>query len=192
MLKFAITIKGTMPMLMHSSRLADPLDPATIELKKASSKRTKTGDDYEAVARAEFLGSLYIDGDIGPYIPGENVAASLLEGAKLNKLGVKVKRGLLVTTDVNPLSYKGPRDAAGLWEDKNFVHRASVKVSTSRVVRTRPIFRDWSTEVEGLLDESQLELRDLEQIAANAGDFIGLGDWRPRFGRFEATVRAIK
>lgn len=190
MQKFTLTLTGTTPLLVHNSRLADPLDPAAKALKKISSKRNKTDDDHEALGEAEFMGGLYLDPDVGPYIPGLNIAATLLEGAKLNKLGMRVKRGLLVTTDVNPIAYDGPRDPAQLWRDGGFTHRASVGVGTSRVMRTRPIFRDWAVQADGLLDESQLDLDLLAQIAQNAGDFIGLGDWRPRFGRFVAKVEA--
>lgn len=188
MIGFTLNITGTAPLLMHNARLADSLDPATKALKRVSSKRTKTDDDHALVAEAEFRGGLYIDPDIGPYLPGENIAAALVEGAKLNKLGVKVKRGVLITTDVNPLGYTGPRTADELWADEKFRHRASVKVGTSRVVRTRPVFTGWAVSVDGMLDESQLDLTELQQIAENAGSFIGLGDWRPRFGRFIAKV----
>lgn len=188
MIGFTITIEGTAPLLMHNARLSDPLDPATKALKRVSSKRTKTDDDHVAVAEAEYIGGLYCDPDVGPYLPGENIAACLVEGAKLNKLGVKVKRGLLIETDTNPLAYTGPRTPTELWEDENFRHRASVKVGTSRVIRTRPKFGNWRVQAEGMLDESQLDIDLLGQIAENAGQFIGLGDWRPRFGRFIAKV----
>lgn len=188
MIRFTLTIEGTAPLLVHNSRLSDPLDPATKALKKVSSKRTKTDEDHAEVSHTEFLGGLYLDPDVGPYLPGENIAATLFEGAKLNKLGVKVKRGVLIETDVNPIAYTGPRDAESLWTNGAFVHRASVKVGTSRVIRTRPIFRDWRVQADGVLDDTQLDLDQLAQIADNAGAFIGLGDWRPRFGRFVAKV----
>lgn len=189
MLELSLKITGDAPLLMHSSRLSDPLDPATKALKVASGKRSKTDDDHAAVAEAEFLGSLYCDPDIGPYLPGENIHASLVGGAKLDKLGQKVTRGLLVKTDVNPIIYDGPRDPIGLWKDGRFTHRASVKVMAARVIRTRPVFLTWVTEASLLVDESQLDLEQVRHIATSAGAFIGLGDWRPRFGRYTAEIR---
>lgn len=188
MIEFRITLTGSAPLLMHSSRLADPLNPATKALKKVTSKRTKTDDDHEEIARLEHMGSLYMDPDVGPFIPGENIARALVDGARISKQGVKVQRGVFINTDVNPLSYRGPRDAAGLWADENFRHIASVKVGQSRTQRCRPQFREWKVEAEGLLDPTVLDLTDLEAIAVTAGQMIGLGDWRPRFGRFDATV----
>lgn len=188
MLELTIHIQGQAPLLMHSARLSDPLDPATKALKVASTKRSKTDDDIRAVAEAEFMGSLYCDPDIGPYLPGENIMATLVGGAKLARLGTKVTRGLLVKTDINPLAYDGPRDPVAMWKDGRFTHRASAKVQTARVIRTRPVFLNWSTQADLLVDESQLDAAQVSQIANDAGAFVGVGDWRPRFGRFTATV----
>lgn len=192
MIDFTITLTGTAPLLMHNSRLSNPLDPATKALKKVTGKRNKTDDDHEQIARLEFAGGLYLDPDVGPYIPGENIARALVDGAKLTKMGVKVTRGVFISTDVNPLAYDGPRDEQKLW-DAGWRHMASVKVGTNRTMRCRPWFPKWKVQADGVLDPSVLELDDLAAIADNAGSLIGLGDWRPRFGRFTATVeRATK
>jgi hypothetical protein len=188
MINFTITLTGTSPLLMHNSRLSNPLDPATKALKKVTGKRNKTDDDHEQIARLEFAGSLYLDPDIGPYIPGENISRCLVDGAKLTKMGVKVTRGVFISTDVNPLSYDGPRSDEGLWQ-AGYRHMASVKIGTSRTMRCRPWFPEWCVQADGVLDPSVLELDDIASIADNAGSLIGLGDWRPRFGRFAAVVQ---
>lgn len=187
MIDFTITFTGTAPLLMHNSRLANPLDPATKAVKKYTSKRNKTDEDYEHLARLEFTGGLYLDSDAGPYIPGENIMRCLVDGAKLTKHGVKVTRGVFIKTDVNPLAFDGPRTDDGLWA-AGYRHMASVKVGTQRVMRCRPWFPDWKVQADGVLDPAVLELEDLTTISGNAGSLIGLGDWRPRFGRFTATV----
>lgn len=187
MIDFSITLTGTAPLLMHNSRLANPLDPATKALKRYTAKRNKTDEDHETIARLEHAGGLYLDPDVGPFIPGENISRCLVDGAKLTKQGVKVTRGVFIKTDVNPLSYDGPRTADGLWE-AGYKHMASAKVGMQRIMRCRPVFYDWIVEADGFLDASVLELSDIASIAVNAGQMIGLGDWRPRFGRFTATV----
>lgn len=191
MRKFEIEIVGANTLLMHNGRLSNPLDPAAKLLKTATSKTKKTDDDHETTARVEFLGSLYIADKIGPYLPGDNVWRSLFDAAKKTKRGVRVKEGLLITTDFNPLAYTGPRVAEDLWADENFRNLASVKVGMSRVMRCRPQFREWSCVAEGAYDENVIDLSEIEEIAATAGTLIGLGDWRPRFGRYRPTVKEI-
>lgn len=185
-----ITVTGVGPLLMHNGRLADPLDSASKALRSVTGKRTKTDEDHEEMGRIEHLGSLYIDPDVGPYLPGDNIWKSLYEAAKKTKQGPLVKEGVLITTSINPLAYAGPRDSNGLWQDKNFVFRCTVRNQTNRVVRTRPIFQQWRTQAEGILDEASLNLADLRAIAARAGSLVGMGDWRPKFGRYQATVDA--
>lgn len=188
---FRITIEGTAPLLMHNSRLANPLDPAAKELKRVTGKRKKTDDDYAEAARLEHLGGLYLDPDVGPYIPGDNIWRSLLDAARKHRMGPKIEGGVLVTTDVNPLAYPGPRTAEALWGDENFRHMASVKVQKARLMRCRPIFRQWRTEATGVIDPSVIDLAELAQVAETAGTLIGLGDWRPRYGRYAAQVEKI-
>jgi hypothetical protein len=192
MINFRITITGTADLLMHNSRLANPLDPTSKAIKRISGKRNKTDDDYEEMARLEHAGALYIDADTGPYIPGDNIWRCLHIGATKNNLGEKVKPGVFISTDINPVAYTGPRDVAGLWKDENFRLWASVKIGTKRIMRCRPVFRQWRTQADGILDPTQLDFVQLEQIADTAGSIVGLGDWRPRYGRFTATVEQIR
>lgn len=189
MAEFTLSISSESAMLMHSARLADPLDPATKALAKVTGKRTKTEDDHHEAARLEHLGSLYFDDTFGPYIPGANMEACLFRGASRFKLMSALKTALLIPEEVNPVEYRGPRDTAGLWADKTFVHRASVKVGQSRVIRTRPVFPVWSAEFTGTLDTEVIDPDQFEQIVSAAGSLVGLGDWRPRFGRFAGEVK---
>lgn len=188
---FRITLTGTEGLLMHSARLSNPLDPAARELKRLTGKRAKTLEDYAAVARAEFIGGLYLDDVVGPYVPADNIWRCLQDAAKKTKRGVKIKEGLFIKTLVNPLAYAGPRDAESLWEDENFRHIASVKVGMQRVMRCRPFFQSWKTEAEGHVDPAILELDELREIAETAGLIIGLGDWRPKYGRFSVHVEEL-
>lgn len=186
---FTIDIVGQAPLLMHSARLSDPLDDASKALSKVTSKRSKTDDDHAEVSRLEHAGGLYIDNQLGPYVPGANIERCLFDAATKFKLGKALRSALLIPEEVNPLAYDGPRTVAGLWEDKQFVHRASVKVGMSRVVRTRPVFPRWTLSVSGELDTDVVDRDEFEQIAEIAGRLIGLGDWRPRFGRFDGKVQ---
>lgn len=191
-MEFRITLTGTSNLLMHNARLSNPLDPATKALKKITSKKSKTDDDHLEVARLEHGGSLYLDSEFGPYIPGENLQRCLTDAAKVTRSGVKVTRGVFISSDVNPLVYRGPREVDALWADENFRLMASVKVGTARVMRCRPMFpAGWMFSAEGILDPEVLSFEDLSDIANTAGRLIGMGDWRPRYGRFTATVEKI-
>ena len=183
--QLAIRLTSTRPMLMHNGQLADPLNRYTKMLKSVTSKRGKTDEDHELVAQYEFQGSLYFnDADGWPYVPGENLFRSLVDAAKMNKLGTRVTQGLQVLTETAELAYSGPRTREGLWADANFRHMAGVKVGTQRVMRCRPVFRSWAAEFLLLVDTELLDTPQVMKIAEQAGQYKGLGDWRPRFGTF--------
>lgn len=186
-----LTLTGVSALLTHNARLSDPLDPVTKQLKLVSSKRTKTEDDHEEMARIEFIGGLYFDEEVGPYVPGVNLHRCLVEAAKLTKRGRHVERGVVVTDEMLVLGYSGPRDIDGLWADKNHVSRLSVGVTTSRVMRTRPKFAQWALEADLIVDTGQLDFADIEDISETAGLMIGLGDYRPRYGRFDVVAHQL-
>lgn len=178
------TITGLTPLLMHSGRLADPLDPATQALAKLTSKRNKTEADHKALSECEWYGSLYVDESGAPCLPGEVIEAALVEGAKRYKLG-KVAKGGLVVEGNFALKYDGPKTTAKLWAHGGFTKRAAVKVGQARVIRTRPIFPKWSCTFDVLWDPLLVKDEDqLGEIVTSAG-LTGIGDWRPKFGRFE-------
>jgi hypothetical protein len=187
-MKVRLTITGVEPLLMHSDRLSDPLDPWAMKLHEVSSKRKKTDDDHREMARLEWRGSLYWSERSGPYIPGRNIEKCLVEGARISRAGRQVERGLFVLTNEASLRYDGPTDPEELWKDERFRDRRSVGVAQRRVMRTRPVFPEWSMAVEAELDTSVLGLDELGRIAQEAGRQVGLGDFRPRYGRFTATV----
>jgi len=181
---------GTAPLLMHSARTVNPFDPITRRMREITSKRVKTDEDKELLARLEWEAGLYHDADVGPYIPALMIEATLRNAAKLSRNGRNVQRGLLVTDDVVPLEYDGPRDIAGLFADEHgrYISMMPVRVGMARVMRCRPIFRDWAIQFTAILDESILGFDDFVRIAEQAGSQIGFGDNRPRFGRFSIEI----
>lgn len=186
-MNFVIHLTGSRPLLMHNARLSNPIDPYAQAMKKVHSKRKKTDDDFRELAYREWLGSVYFNED-GPYIPGENIESMLLDSAKLTRNGQDIKRGVMVQTDYCSLEYSGSRDLEALSHDENFRKVASVKVGVNRVMRCRPMFREWTVSASGFMDQNILNPEEFRAIVERAGRLVGLGDWRPRYGRFDAEV----
>lgn len=192
-MKYLIEITGTQPLLMHADTLADPLDPLTKQFKKISGKRSKTDEDHEAMAEAEFLASLYLDDNGAVCIPAANIKKCLIEGARVTKSGPKIERGLTLLGIDFVLDHNGGAKPGDLYQDPKFVDRRSVKVGTARTMRVRPRFNEWSMDVECDIDPAVCSEDDLKDIAANAGALVGLGDHRKigGYGRFIAKVSKI-
>jgi hypothetical protein len=58
-------------------------------------------------------------------------------------------------------------------------------------MRTRPMFRDWSVEVDCEVDGGLLNVETLQSIATDAGNMVGIGDHRPRYGRFQCAIQKL-
>lgn len=173
------------PMLVHNGQTADPLNKFAKAMKQISGKRKKTDADYEELARLEFLAGLYMGPD-GPVIPAPNVDSMLVAAAKKNREGQLAKSGVFCLGDT-PLAYDGPRTTEALWQDERFRHVAIVRVQSARIARTRPVFNEWAATVAVQMEETVINLSQLDDWFRIAGTQIGLGDWRPQHGRFSAT-----
>lgn len=171
---------------MHNGQLADPLNPIAREMKRVSGKRAKTEADYEQLAKLEFIGGLYLSNGV-PCIPGEVLEAGFVQAAKKSRRGQQAKAGVISDGFWN-LEYDGPRDIEGLWKDERFRLSVGVRVQQNRVIRTRPIFREWSADVSIDFLPDQLSRQEVVETARVMGRLIGLGDWRPKFGRFTVEV----
>lgn len=186
-----ITLKLTSAsaLLMHSDRLANPLDPMTRAHKTLTDKRKRTQEDHELIAHSEWRWSMYWAEGIGPYLPSANIRSAIVEGGKLSKLGKALQRGTLILDDKIPLQYSGPREPDAMWDSGQFYDCRSVVVGTKRIMRYRPMFLSWSVQVDITYDASVIDAAQILQSARAAGNLIGIGDFRPNkggnFGRFD-------
>jgi hypothetical protein len=190
---------GIGDIMCHRGGLANPLDEHARKIKSLSSKRKKTDEDLVDLAKAEFIGSFYWDDRFGPVMPTNNILATLINGAKKSKYGREAGLAVFVEgtgkngdAGVVKLDYEGPREIDKLWNGgkSRFIDSRLVKVQASRVVRTRPILPNWSVHLLVKFDSSVINRESVIKAMEDAGFYIGLGEYRPRYGRF--TVEVIR
>lgn len=182
------TITGTAPLLMHNGQMANPLNKYAQELKKLTSKRQKTEDDYIAMMRIEFLGGLYFDKNVGVHLPAINVEGCIRDGGKVKKRGKQIQQGVTCLEMHVPLIYSGPRTPEQLWDIEDFRDVRAVKIGgTSTTMRCRPVFREWSATFTLQYYPDIIDPDSIKQAIQDAGQRVGLCDYTPRFGRFELT-----
>ena len=187
-----IRITGTFPLIMHNNRGVDPRLPLVQEMKAITKKRVKTDEDLDAIARIEWELGLYHDSKIGPYLPSHVILAAIREGAKKTKQGKLVLEAVLMDEPMARLQYDGPRDIEGLYKAEHFFDIRPVRVQQSTVNRARPIFHSWAAEFTLNYDNESIDENDLIHIVETAGRRIGIGDYRPTYGRFETSLRGSK
>jgi hypothetical protein len=189
--KVKVSIKGRSPLMMHNVRLANPRDPFTKKLKEYTSKRNKTDDDHDQIAKIEFLGGLYYHESVGIHIPGYCLDATFYNGSKKFKKGPAFKMGAMTLEDRVKLIYKGPETPDELFENGGFddirAMSAQGRSGGGKIMRCRPVFPEWSCTFTLLFDPSLISETDLRRAVEIGGEQIGVLESRPRYGKFEIT-----
>jgi len=143
--------------------------------------RQKSGEvDYSKEAEK----SLYFDKEIGCYIPSKQLRAGLVKAGvnfKIKgRMGKTYKDMVNATIEIEP-------DKIPLGKKTfDYNHQEFVKIQRNQILRSRPAFKKgWEAEFNLLVLDDQMQKDILKEIAEYAGKFVGIGDWRPHFGRFE-------
>lgn len=183
-----LNLQGTSALLMSSGEADRDSDlyKAYVALGQT---RKKSLEQEAQLRKMEWTLRLYMDDAVGPYIPSANVHELLRSAATKWKMGEEIKRSLVVEEYRIPLQYDGPRTAEELWEggfrDSRMV--ANGGMSRGRVVRCRPRFEDWSIACVLAYDPEDIDADLLEMVVERSQKY-GLGDYRPQFGSFDASL----
>lgn len=157
-------------------------------MKKVSSKRNKTEADLIYLAKLEFMASVYFDKEGSIIIPSQLIEALFVNGAKRTKQGKQAQAGFLCFE--NPLLRFDGEDLGieELWERDQNRFTMAVKVQRNKVMRTRFIAEEWSLNFTTQYNDDHFNASDISQIFETSGMNVGLGDWRPKYGRFISKV----
>lgn len=194
MKSYAVTIEGTADLLMN----AFPMEESPGE--KGSQKATVAPDWSE-----EWRGKLYLLDDGTVYQPEAHLIGALTKAAVTEKIPGRrgktykdaVKGGVFIEPACVPhqVSLSDFEDAPILlgpvpdgFKRAAYIDRRPVRVGQARVMRLRPALpKGWqlSFELQTLDDDFRTDA--LKNILDTAGREVGIGDYRPRFGRFIVT-----
>jgi hypothetical protein len=72
------------------------------------------------------------------------------------------------------------------------IDKQSVVISRARIMRARPRLDNWELSFKITIDDDRLEPEVLKDILENAGKYVGVGDFRPKFGLFEIVEWAVE
>jgi hypothetical protein len=183
------TITGLRPLLMNNGEQADPINPLVVEKKKLTSKGSKkmTLADYEEIDRLSWLAAVYWSEENGLVIPSDNIEAMIVAGARKARKGKDALAAMFLSEAECVIEH--PRKGQGIEKimaDKGYTLRKPVMQQKARIMRVRPRIQTWSTSFTVEYDESVINGRDLQTAITEAGAIVGIGDWRPKYGRFTA------
>jgi hypothetical protein len=189
MKKLHVTLNGTTPLIMHSPKCVNPLHPIAKQMKALTSKKKKSEADLEMISDLEWEAGVYWDDSIGLVIPNECLAATFLEGAKMNKNGSAFQKYVQVVDSLAALDIGETQNYQKMKVDPRFRDVRSVCVMRARVIRTRPRFNTWRCEFDIMYDENKIDTDVIALAVENAGNYVGLCEMRKLgYGRFAAKI----
>lgn len=187
---FTVRLTGTSPLVLHNNQCVDPRNPLKKKMSAITGRKgKKTESDLEELERLEFMAGLYMHDQHGPVIPAANIRRMLIDGARKDKNGKEFESGVFISGDA-PIDYEGPRDAEQMWSQRDrFAWSTVVKNQRASIIRTRPRFMQWSSEVEVIVEDSIVSRDMLETALKRAAIMCGIGDGRSiGCGRFKFEI----
>ncbi len=173
MKKVEVEITGIAPLLQHRFATEDHGENAPKSKKKV----------YNPKEEAEKC--LYKNANEGIYQPAEHIFQSMVRAAVDFKFEKKrtykdvIISGIVVEPEEIPLITEGQYE----------IDARGAVVQRARVVRWRPKFNKWKLKfIITILDDGNIAIPTLKDILERAGSTKGIGDYRPRFGRFMVTA----
>lgn len=176
MKKVKVQIKGITPLLMNKPE-AYGFDEQWIE-KKAST-------DWEK----EALKKLYVDSKEIIYQPATHLDRALIEAGKKIRVKGQGKAtysklfGSMISVEEFEIVHK---------KQTYEIYKALVVIPSTkgRVMRYRPLFKDWALEFH-INFEEEIPAEVIKEALEIAGKYVGIGDWRPekkgKFGKFQVV-----
>lgn len=181
MKEFKIKIVGVTPYMQHR------MDDLKLEDWEKNRKLIIERDDIakEDLVRAEFHS--YND-EKGFFIPSEHFIGSFINAGALVKSKVGNGKKSMKNIVAGMFSIKEDKLRLPTYDeiDKRSAVNRNVK---ARVIVIRPKWNNWKVDFILQVDNDTITKETIEQIITYAGQYIGIGSFRPtnngRYGRFE-------
>lgn len=217
---YDVMLTGEMPLLMHADNIewADRMGAWKDDPKNKANSRA--GDDRTPAHR--WIGCLYHDGQ-RVAIPQDMIMACVMKaggqvpvpGAKHGKtFRAQTQSGMMLDShfwafegrvgEIPMANINALLDEPDFARHRAFAHEAGfdlflkrAKIGMTKHIRVRPRFDAWSVYGRLKVWDEKLTEGALKSIFDHAGQYVGLGDWRPGgktpgpFGMFSADLSAV-
>lgn len=194
-----VSVKGTAPLIQHRFPMPD------LETMSKGGSKTSGAKDYTQ----EWIEYFYLDSKGQIYQPANHFEGAMVKAAVNFKITGKrgktykdlFKAAVYVQPDNIPhegfFFEKNGSGKNGVYtldnvstdaDDPLYLDMRPVVVQRARVVRIRPTFKPgWTLDFEIECLDEQLDSGLIQDVLTHAGKQVGIGDYRPRFGRFDVV-----
>jgi len=178
MRKIDVKIEGITPLLMNKFNIED----ISGESKKFVGMKNVTDDEVERKVYRNSKGQIFF--------PSKWFEGCLIAAGKSFKIPQKGKatysKIIGSGISVEPLEIVNATQKYEI--DVQVARNAN---TGGRIVCKRPRFDSWGATFQIVVDEEQLSLEVIKRLLEHAGQYVGVGNWRPslkgKYGKFKVT-----
>lgn len=168
--KYNATIRGICPLLMHK-----------FDDNKDSNKLIKSGSENRD-PKLDAQNSLYKNERGVICQPASHIEGAMIRASTSYNMAGKGKK-----------TYKDAFKGGVFVEPQMIPHKnqkwnidsRNVMIQRARIIRSRPRFDNWELSFSIINTDERIRGEILKEILSDAGRYFGIGDYHPRFGRFE-------
>lgn len=177
-----VEITGSCPIIFHRWSCEDVASKANA--KKGS--KEKKSDNTE--------GYVYRNEDNHICLPGEYLRMAMCMAAKFKQDPRSPRKSAfdLFKAGIVPLTELAPIN--GGTKDWDFLDQRRVVIQRNSITRMRPAFlKGWSAEIDLMINVPEyIDFSLFSDVLSMAGRLIGVGDFRPTYGRFDIARCQVK
>lgn len=177
-----VEIVGSCPIIFHRWSCEDVASKASA--KKGS--KEKKSDNVESY--------IYRDSDGHICLPGEYLRMAMVYAAKFKQDPRSPRKSAfdLFKAGIIPLTELAKIN--GGTDKWDFIDQRRVVIQRSSITRMRPSFlKGWSAEIQIMVNTPEyIDYQFFSEVLSTAGRLIGVGDFRPTYGRFDVAKCKIE
>jgi hypothetical protein len=168
----SVKLVGVADLLFHRWNV----ESVATKARAAKGSKAKKTDDLESYVYRDEQGDLAV--------PGEYLRGALINAAKFRQDPRSPRKSAMDLYKAGVVSMT-PLASLGI-QAWHYEHQCRVTIQRNGVTRVRPAIRaGWSITVQLLVNLPEYIPPDaLQDVLVNAGRLVGIGDFRPSYGRF--------
>lgn len=180
-----VTVTGSCPILFHRWSC----DDVEAKSKAAKGSAAKKSDNVESYVWRDDTGQICLPGEYlrQSIVNPQNGAAKYRQDPRSPRKSALdlYKAAVVALTDLAPI-VRADGSSVTEWD---YLDRRRVTVQRNGITRERPALRaGWVATVQlQVLTPEYVAPMDLHSVLSDAGRLVGVGDFRPTFGRFGIT-----
>ena len=194
-----VTIQGTSPLIVNNfneKSLQEIEDQRSLD---ADQKRErKKADRPPVIPEERFQLARILDDKKRDCVHAYWIKASFVSACKYPDVSIastKLRGAVFVLGDLLPIQFSGEKMKGEGPYGRPVMRRDTVRVgrfgNKQPDLRYRPMYENWSIDLEIEYEPALISLRELHHLIRRAGTSVGLCEWRPEkspagiFGRFD-------